>query len=107
MQKQFGKRLRDLRLARNLTQPKLAERSGVAEKYLSDIERGKVNVSLTIMTRLAVGLGVPVKELFAVDAEPTGDDDRQVARDLVAAITVTADDEKAARLRLFLERVFR
>jgi hypothetical protein len=59
------------------------------------------------MTRLAVGLGVPVKELFAVDAEPTGDDDRQVARDLVAAITVTADDEKAARLRLFLERVFR
>lgn len=107
MQARFGMRIRDLRKARGLTQPTLAERSGVAEKYLSDIERGKVNVSLTIMSRLAAGLGVPVKELFVVDEDTTVDDDRQIARDLVAAITATADDEKAARLRLFLERVFR
>lgn len=106
MQAQFGRRIRELRKARGLTQRALAERSGVAEKYLSDIERGQVNVSLALIARLADGLGVPAKELFP-EPDSRSDDDRQVARDLVAAITATADDDKAARLRLFLERVFR
>ena len=107
MQARFGKRVRELRKARGLTQPALAERSGVAEKYLSDIERGQVNISLTIMERLASGLGVPLREFFPEGPESAGGDDRQIAQDLVAAIIATADDEKAARLRLFLERVFR
>lgn len=106
MQSQFGRRVRELRKARGLTQPALAERSGVAEKYLSDIERGQVNVSLALIARLADGLGVAAKELFP-EPDSRSDDDRQVARDLVAAITATADGDKAARLRLFLERVFR
>lgn len=63
-QRQFGSRLRELRLARQLSQMDLAHAADLDPTYVSGIERGRRNVSLVNVHVLAVTLGVPVAELF-------------------------------------------
>jgi transcriptional regulator with XRE-family HTH domain len=59
-----GRRVRQLRLERGLSQMELAERSDVHRTYVSSLESGQRNVSVNLLFRLADGLGVPVRELF-------------------------------------------
>lgn len=55
--------LRTLRRRRRLTQEALAERAGMDRSYLSAIERGKHNVPLDTICRLAWALGMDVRDL--------------------------------------------
>ena len=64
LQRQFGERLRELRLAKGLSQEELAFRSGVHRTYLGGIERGKRNPSLKNLAAIAKALGVPLSQLF-------------------------------------------
>ena len=63
--REFGARVRRLREAAGFSQEDLAERAGIHMTYLSGIERGKRNLALINIHRLAHGLGVPVAHLFA------------------------------------------
>ena len=54
-----------------MTQEDLAERCGLFRTYMSRIETGQANPTLTMIHALAVSLGVTVTELFA-DAGQTG-----------------------------------
>lgn len=47
-----GKRVRQLRLRRNLTQEQLAERAGISTSFLGHIERGSRKLSLETFYRL-------------------------------------------------------
>jgi transcriptional regulator with XRE-family HTH domain len=58
-------RLRSLRLRRKLTQASLAERAGMDRSYLSGIERGRHNVPLDTLCRLAWALGLDVRDLIS------------------------------------------
>lgn len=60
----FGRRLRELRIARHLTQEALAEAAGITATYTSDLERGKRAPSLTIILKLARALDVEVADLL-------------------------------------------
>lgn len=60
----FGIKLKYLRLMNNLTQEQLAERLKVDAHYLSDIERGKRNISLKTVYKIATALGVDPEKLF-------------------------------------------
>ena len=60
----FGMRVHALRIERRLPQEVLAFRSQVHRNYISDVERGKRNVSLRIIERLANALDVEIAELF-------------------------------------------
>jgi transcriptional regulator with XRE-family HTH domain len=62
---QFGERIRLLRGERGLSQEDLAERSGLHRTYISGIERGIRNPTLSIILQIASALGVPVTELFS------------------------------------------
>ncbi len=58
-----GKRIRDLRLERQLSQEKLAELAGFDRTYISLVERGKRNLSLINLFRFSKALGVSVSDL--------------------------------------------
>lgn len=59
----FGKRVRELRLQKKLSQGKLAKIFGVHPTYISGIERGKRNLSLKNIEKLAGALGVQIEDL--------------------------------------------
>lgn len=60
----FGNRLRELRNMRNWSQEELAFRCNVSKNYISDVERGRRNVSLKAIEKIARGLEVEIYELF-------------------------------------------
>ena len=60
----LGDVVRERRLALNLSQEELASRAGVHRTYLSDIERGARNITVTVLARIAEALEVKVSRLF-------------------------------------------
>ena len=60
----FGKRLRAVREKAGISQEKLAELAGLHRTYVSTVERGKKNISLLNIERLAVALGVRMADLM-------------------------------------------
>lgn len=60
----FGDRVRALRFDLGVSQEKLALDCGLDRTYISGIERGKRNVSLVNIHRLADALGVTAVVLF-------------------------------------------
>jgi len=61
---QIGRKVRDLRKARGLTQEVLAEQADLHVVYVGEIERGEANVSVGVLERIAKALGVRVVALF-------------------------------------------
>jgi len=61
---QFGRVLRDLRSGRGLTQEELAYRAGMSVPYLSELERGKNNPSLSMLVDLAKALEIHPTDLL-------------------------------------------
>lgn len=73
----FGTKLKQLRLAAKLSQEELASRAGIDRTYVSSCERGRRNISLQTIYRLAAALGVepaamltPASSLPNQDANP-------------------------------------
>jgi len=56
MKQQVAAAYRQCRLAKNLTQSELAEKSGVARPNISRFESGNYNPSLDMLVRLAVAM---------------------------------------------------
>ncbi len=61
----FGKRVRALREERQWTQAQLAEHGGLDVSYVSQIERGRRDPSLTSLRSLARAFALTLPELFA------------------------------------------
>jgi transcriptional regulator with XRE-family HTH domain len=66
-----GRNIRHLRRLRGWSQERLAELVGNTSKHVGQVERGEVNVTLDILTAVALALGVPVGELFGPPATPS------------------------------------
>jgi len=64
IEKKFGERIRELRLAIGLSQEELAFRSGMHRTYLGGIERGERNPSLKNIASIAKALGLTLSKLF-------------------------------------------
>ena len=61
----FGRRLRELRKERGLTQEALAEAADLSGNYISDLELGLKVPSLTILVRLSEALDLATPDLLA------------------------------------------
>lgn len=61
---QLGVRVRRARSRAGLTRRKLAERSGVSERYLAQLESGNGNISILLIRRVAAALGADLHELI-------------------------------------------
>ena len=63
----FGRRIRTLRTARNLSQEKLAELTGFHRTYIGMIERGERNLSLSNIGVFAKVFEMSESELLDLD----------------------------------------
>ncbi|WP_026389358.1 helix-turn-helix domain-containing protein [[Acholeplasma] multilocale] len=60
----LSKNMKKLRTKADITQEELSFRSGLHRNYISDSERGRRNVSLKAIQKIAEGLDVEIEDLF-------------------------------------------
>jgi len=60
----FGKKVKEIRLKKKMSQGDLAKILGVHSTYVSSVERGIRNMALNNIERLAKALGVSIEELI-------------------------------------------
>jgi transcriptional regulator with XRE-family HTH domain len=63
----FGKRVRNLRDAMDLSLRDLSERSGVSAPMLSQVERGDTSPTLAVADKIAAGLDLTLSQLVRLD----------------------------------------
>jgi len=103
---QLGPRIRALRQARRVTLRELAERAGVTESFLSQVEREVASPSIASVQRIARALDLGIAELFADDL-PIGrvvrvGDRRRVAYPGLGAVDEFLTLGRAGRLQVIL-----
>lgn len=64
IRQRLSRNLRRLRMGKGLSQEAYADVAGIHRTYVSDIERGARNPTITVVEKLARGLGVDVIELL-------------------------------------------
>src|SRR5687768_3334207 len=92
--RQFGARLKEVRLARNVTQADLAEKAQVALSHLSKLEKGEAAPGPDLLDRLAKALDSTITDLLP---RPTpsddSDDQKERVRTALEAVLSRAGDE--------------
>jgi transcriptional regulator with XRE-family HTH domain len=68
--KKLGEQIRELRLSAGITQEQLGEKASLNYKFIGELERGRVNVSLDSLVKIASALGVKPGSFFATDNPP-------------------------------------
>jgi len=86
----LGKTLRARRSALGLTHSELAERSGLSVRFLSDLEAGRGNISVSRLASVAAALALPLDRLFAGELDAPADDSR---KELIAECAALDDSE--------------
>ena len=61
---QLGMRIAFLRKQKGLSQLDLSIAAGVSKNYISDLENARRNPTVTILQKVALGLGVSLEKLF-------------------------------------------
>ena len=64
IKQKFGEKIKFFRLEKGWSQEKIALEAGIDRTYLPGIEKGERNVSITVVEKLAIALGVKIKDFF-------------------------------------------
>ena len=64
IKQKFGRKLKEIRLIKGLTQEKLANIADLDRTYIPSIEKGERNVSITVIEKLAKALDVEMIDLI-------------------------------------------
>jgi len=90
----LGRRVRRFRMEKELTQEGVAELCDLSTKYISDLERGKANVTVMVLDKVAASLGVTAIDLMANGHEA----ERALLVKEISQFLETADDAKVRSL---------
>jgi len=60
----FGKRVREMRKAKGISQEKLAEMAGIDRSYMGNIERGEKNITLKKIYEICDALQIDIRILI-------------------------------------------
>ncbi|MEE9318865.1 MAG: helix-turn-helix domain-containing protein [Granulosicoccus sp.] len=60
-----GQRVRRRRTALRMSRKRLAEISGVSERYLAQLEAGQGNMSIALLRKVTIAMSLPLGELMA------------------------------------------
>ena len=65
----IGQKVRELRIAKNLTQEELADRSELSKGFISQLERDLTSPSIATLVDILQCLGTNLNEFFSDDEE--------------------------------------
>ncbi len=94
----LGRRIKELRRKRGLTQERLAERANLDVKYVGNIERGKENPTVATLERLAGALSVKMDQLLSFGHQIQGE--RQLRRRIIQILNKCDEKELQLILRM-------
>ncbi len=94
LSEKLGARIRYFRGVARLSQSELAGAAHLTNGYLSDVERGKVNISISNVNQLSRALGVPLSILLDFDGEGR----REAMQDAIRAKVADVPDDMLAAL---------
>ena len=60
----FGQKVKELRLEKGLSQEAFAHLAELDRTYISSIEKGDRNVSITVIEKIATALDIEITKLF-------------------------------------------
>ena len=75
--KELGQKIRSLRKSRGFTLQDIGDSAGCTKAYISQIEKGVVSPSISVLKRIATALGIRLVDLFLVPGE---EDDEVVVK---------------------------
>lgn len=64
IQERIGKRITQLRNAKDLSQQKFAYEADIERSYLTHVEKGRKNISVGTLEKITTALGVTINEFF-------------------------------------------
>ena len=64
IKQKFGEKVKFFRTKKEWSQENLALEAGIDRTCLPGIEKGERNVSITVVEKLAIALGIEIKEFF-------------------------------------------
>lgn len=102
-QKLFGKRIKELRKQRNLTQEELSEKLGVFQKQIGNIETGTTFTTMANLAKLAEVFDVDIKDLFEFDHQKPRAEIVEEINDLMAV----SSDEKLKTIYRIIKDITR
>ena len=70
VRRRVGANLKRLREARGWSQEAMADQAGLHRTYVSGVERGVRNPTVTVLNKLAIALEAPLAELVREEAPP-------------------------------------
>ena len=69
IKEKVGKRIKELREKNNMTQERFAENCGLDKTYITSLERGKRNISLVNLEKIANTFNITLSEFFLFEGE--------------------------------------
>jgi transcriptional regulator with XRE-family HTH domain len=94
----FGGAVRASRTRQQLTQEELAERCGLSQKFIGEVERGVANPTIDTVARIASALAVEIGGLFSA-ASPVHDEPYKISRRDVQMVREAAESLEAVMQR--------
>ena len=64
VKEKIGQRIRELREAQSMSQKDLSYAADLDRSYIASVENGQRNISIVNIERVAIALGVTLKEFF-------------------------------------------
>ena len=103
-QQDFGDNFKKIRKAKGMTQDMVAEKASLSTPYISDVERGRANPTLSTAEKLATALQVDVLELFNFGHHPAKPAE---IRQRLGTLVRDMDDKTLKGIYFAILRVFR
>jgi len=64
IKEKIGRRIKELREAQGMSQKDLSYAADLDRSYIASVENGQRNISIVNIEKIAIALGVSLKELF-------------------------------------------
>ena len=100
--KALGRRIRNYRTAKGLSQEKLAELAGCHATYVGQIERGEKNATIGSIEKISAALNVSLSKLFEkLDSQEDGA--RNIPLECYELLSARTKEEQEHLYRVLLE----